>query len=144
MLCIERISRNCTTVLLAALIPLLFISGCQSKSADAAKGKKIATSLPAVNDDYFQEIGVAAGIDFIHSIGSDHLTNIIESSGGGAAMLDYDKDGYMDLFVSSGKWIEGFSSGEKTANEPGNRLFRNLHNGTFADVTKEAKLDEMA
>jgi hypothetical protein len=144
MLCIERISRSCKIGLSAALISLLLISGCQSKSGDSAKGKKAAASLPAANDDYFQDIGLEAGLDFSQSIGSAELTNIIESSGGGAAFLDYDQDGYIDLYICSGTWIEGFSKGEKPENLPENHLYRNLGNGFFEDVTKKAGANDQA
>jgi enediyne biosynthesis protein E4 len=114
------------------LVPILVISGCRSEK------KQAEIKAPPPNNDYFQEISQEIGLDFVHSIGSDELTNIIESSGGGAAFLDYDKDGYIDIFVTSGTWLEGFSAGEKPAVLPGNHLYRNRHDGTFEDVTKKA------
>ena len=100
--------------------------------------------VPAVSDDYFQEIGLQIGLDFIHSIGSEHLNNIIESSGGGASFIDYDQDGFIDLYLSSGTFIEGFSQGEKPAVMPTNRLYHNRGDGTYEDVTKKSGTDEIA
>jgi enediyne biosynthesis protein E4 len=119
---------------------LLILSGCQSNnnSSSKSKAKETATALPVASDDYFQEIGKEIGLDFIHSIGDNELTNIIESSGGGCAFLDYDQDGFIDLFVTSGTWIKGFSSGEKPEKMPTSHLYRNLGNGTFEDVTRKA------
>ena len=77
-------------------------------------------------------------MDFIHSIGDDDLTNIIQSDGGGAAFLDYDQDGYIDIYACSGTWLEGVSKSEKPAELPGNHLYRNRGNGTYEDVTKKA------
>ena len=74
----------------------------------------------------------------MHSIGSEHLDNIIESVGGGAAFLDYDQDGYMDLYACSGTWIEGFSKSGKPEVMPENHLYHNNQDGTFEDVTKKS------
>ncbi len=93
---------------------------------------------PAVNEEFFQEIGQEIGIDFKHSIGADHMQNIIESVGGGAAFLDYDQDGFMDIFMCSGTWVEGFSKSEKPKTAATNHLFRNRKDGTFEDVTQKA------
>ena len=88
--------------------------------------------------NYFQEIGREIGLDFVQSIGGEHLDNIVESSGGGAAFLDYDQDGFIDLYITSGTWLEGFTKSEKPAILPENHLYHNLKNGTFEDVTKKA------
>jgi len=120
-------------------IILLLVAGCQPNSKKSSKDKnQPEIQLPAADGDYFQEIGLAAGLDFIHTIGEEHLTNIIESSGGGASFLDFDQDGYIDLYLSNGTWIEGFSQVEKPEIMAENHLYRNKGDGTFEDVTKKA------
>ena len=114
---------------------LLTISACQSNNKSLSKS--VAT-LPAANDDYFQEIGKEIGLDFVHSIGDNELTNIVESSGAGAAFLDYDQDGYIDLYVCNGTWVKGLSSGDEPDKMPENHLYHNRGNGTYEDVTKKA------
>lgn len=114
---------------------LLFFSACQS--GNNSSSRSVAT-VPAANDDYFQEIGQQIGLDFVHSIGDNDLTNIVESSCGGAAFLDYDQDGYIDLYVCNGTWIEGLSSGKKPDKVPHNHLYHNRGDGTFEDVTEKA------
>jgi hypothetical protein len=123
-------------------IILLTISSCQSniRSSSGSDKNSVAT-VPAATDDYFQEIGLEIGLDFVHSIGDNDLHNIIESSCGGAAFLDYDQDGFIDLFVTSGKWLEGFSKDSKPDKLPGNHLYRNRGNGTFEDVTRKSGVD---
>ena len=116
---------------------LLIISGCQSNS-NSSKTQNSKFTPPPATDDYFQEIGKQIGLDFVHSIGEKELNNIIESSGGGAAFLDYDQDGYIDLYVTSGTWIEGFCKEEKPKTMPHNHLYRNKGDGTFEDVTDKA------
>ena len=114
-------------------ISLLSFSACQSNSSQKAK-----VSPPPANNDYFQEIGKEIGLDFVHSIGDKELTNIVESSGAGAAFLDYDQDGFIDLYVCNGTWVKGISSGDKPQVMPENHLYHNRGDGTFEDVTKKA------
>ena len=117
---------------------LLANSACQSNNKSSASSKNSAEFVPAANGDYFQEIGKEIGLDFVHSIGDKELTNIVESSGAGAAFLDYDQDGFIDLYVCSGTWVKGLSSGEKPEIMPENHLYHNRGDGTFEDVTKKA------
>jgi|WetSurMetagenome_2_1015567.scaffolds.fasta_scaffold03497_4 enediyne biosynthesis protein E4 len=119
------------------LASVLFLSGCQSKNTSRDR-ESSPSKAPRANDEYFQEISSAIGLDFVHSIGCNEMTNIIESVGGGAAFLDYDQDGFMDIYVSSGKWIDGFSKGEKPEKAVTNHLYRNRGDGTFEDVTRKA------
>lgn len=59
---------------------------------------------------------------------------IIEANGTGVAFIDYDDDGWLDIFLVNGSKLE---AGPKDAS---NRLYRNLRNGKFEDVTADAKL----
>jgi hypothetical protein len=68
--------------------------------------------------------------------GKDTKKYIIETTGTGVAIFDYDNDGWPDIFLVNGTTLEGFSSG--TA--PTNHLYRNNHDGTFSDVTVKAGL----
>ncbi len=123
---------------------LLFITftGCNSdKKTTTEVQNQSDKTAPLVNEEFFQEIGQEIGIDFKHSIGADHMENIIESVGGGAAFLDFDQDGFIDIFMCSGTWVEGFSKSEKPKTLPTNHLYRNKKDGTYEDVTKKAGLD---
>ncbi|MBK7133968.1 MAG: CRTAC1 family protein [Bacteroidales bacterium] len=129
---------------LLVVLPVILIlatTGCK----EGKKSEKNPTaSLPAASEDYFQEIGVQIGLDFVHSTGSEHLDNIIESSGGGASFLDFDNDGYIDLYLCSGTYVEGFTKGEKPEVLPTNHLYHNRGDGTFEDVTEKSGTDELA
>ena len=113
----------------------LFLIGCQSNSKSPSK---TAYKSPLANNDYFQEIGQEIGLDFVHSIGAKEMTNIVESVGGGAAFLDYDQDGFIDIYTCSGTWLKGFSKSEKPSNASTNHLYHNLKDGTFEEVTEKA------
>ena len=127
------------------LLFLLFILQvfpfCQSNNKSSHQSQGSSDSVPPANKDYFQEIGKEIGLDFIHSIGDNDLSNIIESVGGGAAFLDYDQDGFIDLYVCSGTYLKGFNHTEKQTKSSGNHLYRNKQDGTFEDVTKIAGVD---
>ena len=121
------------------LVISLILSGCNFNNKSSSKSQNQSVNTPpAANADFFQEVGKETGLDFVHSIGTDHMTNIVESVGGGAAFLDYDRDGYIDIYMCSGTWTEGFSKSEKPGKLSGNHLYHNLQDGTFEDVTGKA------
>ena len=68
--------------------------------------------------------------------GTDTNKYLLETTGCGAAALDYDNDGWMDVFLVNGSVLEGFPKGQ----EPTGHLYRNNGNGTFEDVTDRAGL----
>ena len=78
----------------------------------------------------------ASGLRFQHVSGASGRYYFAEQWGSGAAFFDYDGDGWLDVFLAQGGALPGFKG-----NAPaGNRLFRNNHDGTFADVTAAAGL----
>jgi len=83
----------------------------------------------------FSDVGAAAGLREAVICGPvGHTDYILESMGCGLAFLDYDNDGWLDLFVLSGTRREGPVAGAT------NRLYKNNRDGTFQDVTREAGL----
>ena len=75
---------------------------------------------------------------FTHPIiygGVDTKSYIVEVVGCGVAFLDYDNDGWLDLFVLSGTRLDGAPPGTT------NRLYKNNRDGTFTDVTGEGRTD---
>jgi hypothetical protein len=87
-------------------------------------------------DAYFTDIAASAGLiaPVIYG-GVDHDDYIIEADGCGCAFLDYDNDGWIDIFLLSGTRLEGASPGAS------NRLYKNNRDGTFTDVTRQAGLE---
>jgi len=59
---------------------------------------------------------------------------VLESTGSGVAFIDYDRDGYPDIFLVNGSRLEGFAAGPVATNH----LFHNNRDGTFTDVTARA------
>src|SRR5205807_9246456 len=70
--------------------------------------------------------------------GKDTKEYIIETAGSGVAILDYDNDGWPDIFLVNGTTLDG----KKGKSEPPtSHLFHNNHDGTFTDVTRAAGLE---
>jgi len=91
--------------------------------------------LPEASQFPFEEIPPEkSGIRWVHSNGRSPEKYLPETSGAGCAFLDYDNDGWMDIYlVNSGK-CDFF-----TPNPPlRNALYRNNRDGTFTDVTEKA------
>jgi hypothetical protein len=83
----------------------------------------------------FTDVASQAGLKEIVVCGHpDHNDYIVESMGCGAAFLDYDNDGWLDIFVLSGS---RFGDPPPLAS---NRLYKNNRDGTFTDVTRKAGL----
>jgi hypothetical protein len=77
-----------------------------------------------------------AGIDFHLTCGGPEKLYIMESMCGGVAFIDYDNDGWPDIFLVNGSTLEDF----KTDRGPASKLYHNNHDGTFTDVTEKAGL----
>ena len=103
----------------------------------------LATSILLPADDspkplaYFTDIAKKAGLTMTNVFGgATSKKYIIETTGTGVAIFDYDNDGWPDIFIANGTQLEGFPSGQA----PTNHLYHNNHDGTFTDVTAKAGL----
>ncbi len=89
----------------------------------------------------FADVTEAVGIDFAFQNADDPTTpgmRLIETTGGGVAVLDYDRDGWPDLyFPDGGPWPN-----DTLASAPGDRLYRNIEGRRFVDVTEQAGLGD--
>src|SRR6266700_7146199 len=86
---------------------------------------------------HFEEIARRAGIDFVTNSSPTPNRNQPETMVGGVALLDYDGDGYLDIYVTNGAAIPSL---QKEGPQYKNRLYRNNHDLTFTDVTDKAGL----
>ena len=83
---------------------------------------------------WFVDVAREAGLNEINVNGGVEAKRyILESTGSGVGILDYDKDGWPDIFLVNGQPLQGDTSAT-------NHLFHNNHDGTFADVTAKAGL----
>jgi len=87
--------------------------------------------------DQFIEVAKKSGIDFALASGGLEKRFIIEAKGGGGiAWIDYDDDGFPDLFLVNGSTFERWRRGDS----PPSRLFHNNRDGTFSDVSAASGL----
>jgi hypothetical protein len=92
----------------------------------------------------FKDITKKAGIDFKYTIGDYSYVNILESSGSGITVFDYNNDHLMDLYMMNGTYIEGVSDPEgKVFRNTPDRLYKNNGNGTFTEVSAKAGVDDI-
>jgi hypothetical protein len=103
-----------------------------------------AASAPDVQ---FTDVTKAAGIDFKHESSATSNKYLVETMGGGVALLDYDNDGRLDIFFTNGAKIDDpMPEGklpDKSQPRFWNRLYRQKEDGTFIDVTERAGLTGM-
>ena len=84
---------------------------------------------------HFVDIARQAGITALNFYGSDtHKEFIIETTGNGSVVFDYDNDGWPDVFLPNGSTVEGFPPSKV----PTGHLYHNNHDGSFTDVTGRA------
>ncbi|NSW95377.1 MAG: CRTAC1 family protein [Bacteroidales bacterium] len=90
----------------------------------------------------FVDVTKKAGIDFLYTFGDYHYENILESSGSGITIFDYNNDSLMDVYMMNGTYLEGVSdSGGIVFRDTRNKLYKNNGNGTFTEVSALAGLD---
>ena len=98
---------------------------------DLQKAKPLASIVQ------FIDIAAKAGLTAPTIFGGvDTKKYIIETTGTGVAIFDYDNDGWPDIFIVNGTTLEGFPADKA----PTNHLYHNNHDGTFTDVTAQTGL----
>ncbi len=94
---------------------------------------KIQTSQPRITVD-FRDIAVASGLTAVNVTGSSDVKKyILETTGAGVAIFDYDNDGLMDIFLVNGTTLDGAAVSTS-------HLYRNRGKLQFEDVTDKAGL----
>src|SRR5687768_5173362 len=121
-------SRRLTLLLLLA-IPLAAV-GFQNQKSPAKSPVRRSSGIR------FSDIAVQAKFDFKHLSGSLEKKNLPETFGGGVAWIDYNQDGWPDLYLVNGSRWEELLAGKRTVS---NALFRNNRDGTFTNVTRQAR-----
>ena len=102
-------------------------------SAGAFTGISAGENAPGVT---FRDVTQQAGIHFVHDNGAFGKKYLPETLGPGVAFIDYDNDGWPDIFLVNGMDWPGHTRKHMTP-----KLYHNNHDGTFTDVTHKAGLD---
>ena len=126
------ITRRTLLALLACSASPAFGQGISTRTVKPQpRGKPSGRPFNARFTDIAQQAGLTSPIIYG---GIDTKGYIIEVVGCGAAFIDYDNDGWQDLFILNGTRLEGAPPGTT------NRLYKNNRDGTFTDVTDKAGL----
>jgi hypothetical protein len=129
-----RAGRTSTVAL--AVVTLLVIGG--AVWFFLVRKKESHPDVASAGDESFVDVARESGIDFVHENGAGGKRFMPEIMGGGAGWLDYDGDGFYDLYLVNGN----MNSERGGAGDQSNRLFRNVGNGHFEDVTDIARVGE--
>ena len=109
---------------------LLFVSSALIASAQTSQAPKSQSSVT------FRDITQQSGIRFVHNTAAFGKKYLPETMGPGVAFIDYDNDGWPDIFLVNGTNWPSQPSKHSTP-----KLYHNNHDGTFTDVTSKAGLD---
>jgi hypothetical protein len=100
----------------------------------ARRIKPVETSLPPITVD-LRDVAAEAGLTAANVSGGERAKKyILETTGSGVAALDYDGDGWVDLFLANGTTLDGDGAGARATGH----LYRNLGGLRFQDVTEKA------
>jgi len=121
------VTRAVTVALLALLLP-----ACRSTEPSSPAPASSAPPAP-LPPGIFADVTAGSGIDFVQEPGALGRYWLPEGIGSGGALLDYDGDGDLDVYLVQGGFLE-----ETDRPDPVNRLFRNDGGFRFTDVTEAA------
>jgi hypothetical protein len=87
---------------------------------------------PVVFEDVTRQAGLAG---WRHKMGVPEKNFIVETNGSGVCLIDYDNDGWLDIYLVNGSTFDALDGKEEP---PHAALFHNNHDGTFTDVTQKS------
>ena len=119
--------------------PLSRPSGNTSKIAPVIQGAQTPITAGGFVDSgpvIFQDVTKAAGLSgWKHRMGAADKGLIIDTNGSGVGLIDYDNDGWLDIYLVNGSTFNALDGKEEP---PHAALFHNNHDGTFTDVAAKA------
>jgi len=113
-------------VLISLLCAFCFLYSCEKKTK-------------AEDVSFFTEISDQVNLDFIHNPGVDGSYYMPESIGSGAAFLDFDNDGDLDIYLVN---CNDHNKKGQNNSPSRNQLFRQESDGTFSNVTENSGLGD--
>ena len=110
-------------------------SSVSSRQHAGSPGAKLSTVQVAASVSLPQLVDItdSTGIKFDH-LSSPEQKYIVESMSGGVALIDYDRDGWPDIYFTNAQSVDMALAGKKSRSA----LYHNNHDGTFTDVTDKA------
>jgi enediyne biosynthesis protein E4 len=133
----KAVLQTTLTVIFVCLLATPLVVRRMSARRDAAAKTELDTKESLARHGFhLQEVSHAAGIDFIHQAPVldaklAHIMPEVASMGASVSVVDFDRDGWPDLYVTN------------SAIGSRNRLYRNMHDGTFLDVASELGVSDV-
>ena len=145
-------NRKAAVCALMACLPLFVSAQAGSAQTASKSGQEVTSSHPVQLDAQhrpitaggfvkngpvvFEDASEKAGLTrWTHKMGTPAKDYIVETKGSGVALLDYDNDGWLDIYMVNGST---FSALDGKETPPHAALFHNNHDGTFTDVAAKA------
>jgi enediyne biosynthesis protein E4 len=113
------------------------LSGCSPEPLQTPEPASVPARAPLPFS--FKDVAAETGLDFRHTNGASAAKYFPETMGGGGAFIDFDNDGWLDIYAVNGGWIADASS-----DAPRNALFRNQAGSGFTDVSAGSGSDDDA
>jgi tetratricopeptide (TPR) repeat protein len=104
----------------------------------AARPERASRDAARIDGLAFTDDAETVGLRFVYDNAETPIRQLPEPFGGGVALLDYDGDGWLDVYCVQGGPFEQASEPNSPARGTGDRLFHNRGDGTFEDVTEES------
>jgi enediyne biosynthesis protein E4 len=123
------IARRPLAIAAALLAASIYVAGRDTPTAQSTG------TLPFAFTSIARQAGLTAPTVYG---GRESNKYLLETTGCGVALIDYDRDGRLDIFLVNGTTLEGFPKGQ----DPTAHLYRNKGDGTFEDVTDRAALGQ--
>jgi enediyne biosynthesis protein E4 len=115
-------------------------AGVKSPSPGRPAVSQARRSVPTFDDD-----AEKSGLRFTFDNGQTHQHLLPETMSGGVALIDFDGDGWLDVYCAQGGELHAPADGKRAGGpDRGDRLFRNRGDGTFTDVTEASRIAAMA
>src|SRR6266478_2458187 len=119
------------SLMLVSQLPMAFAQGGRAQPAPQSASKRAVChdrKIPQLED-----ITAGTGITFRH-ISDPEKKYIVESMSGGVLLIDYDRDGWPDIYFTNSPTVDMANKGQKSRGA----LYHNNHDGTFTDITVKA------
>ena len=139
-------------VIVASAVPAVFVVAQVATTPLSGPGRRLPAPAPVIHDAQkrpitasgfvdsgpvvFADVTRAAGLSgWKHTMGAADKRLIIDTNGSGVGLIDYDNDGWLDIYIVNGSTFDALDG---KAEPPHAALFHNNHDGTFTDVAAKA------
>lgn len=118
-------------------LAILLTAGCEKRPSELSAGRPDADGKSNSARSWLTDVTAQAGLSFVHDRHNTGDFRFPEINGAGVGVLDYDGDGWYDIYLVQGGQLPGVAGGRSLSDQ----LFRNLGDGTFENVTESAGIE---